>query len=64
MLDIVPSESVMIELLGQSLFEIWQSLCSAIDDEIEHRLIHGVVGIICIKAAGRLIAALIQERAN
>ena len=35
MLDIVPSESVMIELLGQSLFEIWQDLCSAIDDKYE-----------------------------
>ena len=35
MLDIVPSELVMIELLGQSLFEIWQDLCSAIDDKYE-----------------------------
>ncbi len=35
MLDIVPSESVMIELLGQSLFEIWQELCSAINDKYE-----------------------------
>lgn len=35
MLDIVPSESVMIELLGQSLFEVWQELCSAINDKYE-----------------------------
>ena len=35
MLDIVPSESVMTELLGHSLFEIWQDLCSAIDDKYE-----------------------------
>ncbi len=35
MLDIVPSESVLIELLGQPLFEVWQALCSAIDDKYE-----------------------------
>lgn len=32
MLDIVPSKSVMIELLGQSLFEVWQDLCLAVGD--------------------------------
>ena len=32
MLDIAPTEAVMVELLGQSLFEIWQDLRSAIDD--------------------------------
>lgn len=32
MLENVPSQSTMMELLGQSLFEIWQELCLVIDD--------------------------------
>ena len=35
MLERIPSQSVMTELLGKSLFEIWQSLCSAIDEQYE-----------------------------
>ncbi len=35
MLDTIPSKSVLIELLGQSLFDVWQDLCSAIDDKYE-----------------------------
>lgn len=31
MLENIPSRSAMIELLGQSLFEVWQELCSVID---------------------------------
>ena len=30
-----PSQSIMTELLGQSLFEVWQELCSAIDEKYE-----------------------------
>ena len=32
MLENIPSQSAMIELLGQSLFEVWQQLCSMIDE--------------------------------
>lgn len=32
MLENVPSESTLTELLGQSLFEVWQKLCLAIDE--------------------------------
>ena len=32
MLENIPSQSTMTELLGQSLFEVWQTLCSAIDE--------------------------------
>lgn len=35
MLEIIPSSSVMAELLGQPLFEVWQNLCSAIDYKYE-----------------------------
>ncbi len=35
MLDIIPSKSVLIDLKGQSMFEIWQALCSAIDEKYE-----------------------------
>lgn len=35
MLDHIPSQSVMIELLGQSLFEVWQKLCLVIDEKYE-----------------------------
>ena len=35
MLDNVPSQSTMTELLGQSLFEVWQALCLAIDEKYD-----------------------------
>lgn len=35
MLDHIPSQSAMIELLGQSLFEVWQKLCLVIDEKYE-----------------------------
>lgn len=31
MLENIPSHSTMTELLGQSLLEVWQALCLAID---------------------------------
>ena len=33
--DHIPSQSTMIELLGQSLFEVWQKLCLVIDEKYE-----------------------------
>lgn len=35
MLEKIPTESSMIELLGRSLYEIWQQLCSTIDEKYE-----------------------------
>ena len=35
MLENVPSQSTMTELLGQSLYEVWQALCSAIDEKYD-----------------------------
>lgn len=35
MLENVPSPSVMTELLGQPLYEVWQALCSAIDERYD-----------------------------
>ena len=35
MLENIPSQSTMTELLGQSLFEIWQELCSVIDEKYD-----------------------------
>lgn len=35
MLENIPSQKAMTELLGQSLFEIWQRLCLAIDEKYE-----------------------------
>ena len=35
MLENIPSQSTMTELLGQPLFEVWQELCSAIDEKYE-----------------------------
>lgn len=32
MLKNIPSQLTMTELLGESLFEVWQELCSAIDE--------------------------------
>ena len=31
----IPSQSVLIDLIGQPLFEVWQALCSAIDEKYE-----------------------------
>ena len=42
-MKIYPTQSTMTELLGQPLFEVWQELCSAIDEKydmeraMEHR---------------------------
>lgn len=35
MLENVPSQSTMRDLLGQSLFEVWQGLCSVIEEKYE-----------------------------
>lgn len=35
MLENIPSQKTMTELLGQSLFEIWQRLYLAIDEKYE-----------------------------
>ena len=35
MLKEIQSQSTMTEMLGQSLFEVWQALCSAIDEKYE-----------------------------
>ena len=35
MLENISSQSTMTELLGQSLFEVWQELCSAIDEKYD-----------------------------
>ena len=35
MLENIPSEPVMTELLGQQLFAVWQALCAAIDEKYE-----------------------------
>ena len=35
MLENIPSHAAMTELLGQSLYEVWQALCSAIDEKYD-----------------------------
>ena len=35
MLENIPSQSTMTELLGQSLYEVWQELCSVIEEKYE-----------------------------
>ena len=35
MLENIPSQSTLSALLGQALFEVWQELCSAIDEKYE-----------------------------
>lgn len=35
MLEKIPSESTMTELLGQSLFEVWHELCLEIDEKYD-----------------------------
>ena len=35
MLENIPSQSTMTDLLGQPLFEVWQALCLAIDENYE-----------------------------
>ena len=35
MLENIPSQSTLTELIGQSLFEVWQALCSAIDEKYD-----------------------------
>lgn len=33
--EIIPSKLIMTELLGQSLYGVWQALCSAIDEKYD-----------------------------
>lgn len=35
MLENIPNQSTMTELLGHSLFEVWQELCSIIDEKYD-----------------------------
>ena len=35
MLENKPSQTIMTELLGQSLYYVWQALCSAIDEKYD-----------------------------
>ncbi len=35
MLEKIPTQEMMIELLGSTLFEVWESLCSVIDEKYE-----------------------------
>lgn len=35
MLENIPSQAAMTELLGQSLYEVWEALCSAIDEKYD-----------------------------
>ena len=35
MLENIPSQSTLTELIGQSLFEVWQALCSDIDEKYD-----------------------------
>ncbi|WP_322201195.1 DUF3788 family protein [Acutalibacter intestini] len=35
MLENKPSQSIMTELLGQSLYEVWQALCTAINKKYD-----------------------------
>ena len=47
MLENIPSQKTMTELLGQSLFEIWQRLCLAIDENTkwnEYGILVGRIG--------------------
>ena len=44
MLENVPSQSTMTELLGQSLFEVWQGLCSVIEEKYEMERLWNVGG--------------------
>lgn len=35
MINIIPSENDMIALIGQSLYDVWQELCAAIDEKYD-----------------------------
>ena len=35
MLENIPSQSTLSALLGQALFEVWQELCSVIDEKYD-----------------------------
>lgn len=40
MLENLPSQSDMAELLGQALFEVWKELCSAIEEKYDETPIY------------------------
>ena len=54
MLENIPSQSIMTELLGKSLYEVWQALCSAIDENTiwnSHGILAARIGIMSINIA-------------
>ena len=44
MLENAPSQSEMTELLGQSLFQIWQKLCLTIDEKYDMERLWNIGG--------------------
>ena len=44
MLENIPSQSTMTELLGEPLFEVWQELCLAIDERYEMERLWNIGG--------------------
>ena len=64
MLENIPTQSTMTELLGQSLFEVWQALCSAIDEKYDMEKLWntsvrtGLTNIITVEAVKHFAASM------
>ena len=66
MLENIPSQSTMAELLGQSLFEVWKALCSMIEEKYDIEPVWNAGGRIGstninIERAARRFAAYTQK---
>ena len=44
MINIIPDENDMIALIGQSLYDVWQKLCAAIDEKYDMERIWNIGG--------------------
>ena len=61
MIDHIPSQSAMIELLGQSLFEVWQKLCLVIDEKYEILAVRtGLTSINIVEVAKHFVLCMLK----
>lgn len=54
MLENIPSQSIMTELLGQSLYEVWQALCSTIDERYDMEQLWNTLSIVVCRRITKL----------
>jgi hypothetical protein len=64
MINIIPDENDMIALIGQSLYDVWQKLCAAIDEKYDMDRIWNSGGKAWIYRRGKKTLCSLYAREN